>query len=181
MSDFRVASRYAKSFLELSIELKVLDESHASMQLIWDVCKENPKFVRLLINPIIRYDYKLRIIRRIFEDKVNELSSRFMELLCKKGREGILPEIAKVFLERYNDYKGIVIAEVESAAPLTDDLRKAFRTMVGHDKNEVILEEQVREELIGGFILTIGDRQLDNSLSTKLNKLRREFKGKKVL
>ncbi len=176
MSDFRVASRYAKSFLELSIDLKELEQSHQSMLLIRRVCDENRNFVRLLTNPVIRYDYKLRVIRRIFKGRVNELSSRFMELLCRKGRENILPEIAKVFLEKYNQYKGIVIAEVESAAPLSEDLRKAFRDIVGKDKNEVVLEEHITKELIGGFILKVGDKQLDNSLRTKLKKLEREFK-----
>ncbi len=176
MSDFRVASRYAKSFLELSIELKELEKSHKSMLLIRKVCDENRNFVRLLTNPVVRYDYKLRVIRRIFKDKINELSFRFMELLCRKGRENILPEIAKVFLEKYNEYKGIVIAEVDSAAPLSDDLRTAFREMVGKDKKEVVLEERIKEELIGGFILKIGDKQLDNSISTQLKKLEREFK-----
>lgn len=175
MSDFRVASRYAKSFMELSIELKQLEQSHTSMQLIREVCKKNSNFVRLLNNPVIRYDYKLKIINRIFKDKVNELSSRFMHLLCKKGRESILPEITKVFLDQYNQYKGIVIAEVESAVPLTDDIKVALKSMVGKNKNEVILEEEVNEDIIGGFILKIGDQQLDNSLSTKLKKLKREF------
>lgn len=175
MSDYRVASRYAKSFMELSIELKELEQSHASMQLIRKVCKENSNFVRLLNNPVIRYDYKLRIINRIFKDNVNELSSRFMSLLCKKGRESILPEITKVFLDQYNQHKGIIIAEVESAVPLTDDIKVALKSLVGKNKNTVILEEEVNEDIIGGYILKIGDRQLDNSLSTKLKKLKREF------
>lgn len=176
MSDFRVASRYAKSLLELSIDLDQLEESRSGMQLIRKVCDENRNFVHLLTNPVIRYDYKLKVIRRIFEGKVNELSSRFMELLCRKGRENLLPEIARVFLEKYNEYKGIVIVEVETAVPLSEDLKKSFKKVAGKDRKEVVLEERIRRELIGGFILKIGDKQLDNSLSTKLKQLEREFK-----
>jgi F-type H+-transporting ATPase subunit delta len=42
-------------------------------------------------------------------------------------------------------------------------------------KKEVELEEKVDKDLIGGFILNVGDRQIDASVKSKLKALKLKF------
>jgi len=176
MSEFRVAYRYAKSLLDLSAEKGILEEVHKDMRLFHQVVTENHDFRLLLRNPIINHDKKLSILMSLFSGKVNDLTQEFFKIICRKNREGFLPAVAKEFHLQYNASKGIADAQVTTTFPLTDDLRKQFTQIVGEvSGKEVELVEVVDEDLIGGFVLRIGDRQIDESLSSKLKQLKKEF------
>src|SRR5690606_1117347 len=101
---------------------------------------------------------------------------KFFEIISRKNRELILPLIAEEFHTLYNEYKGIVKAKVVTTFPLDEKLRAKFKAVVKERfGKEVELEESVDESLIGGYILTVGDRQIDESLNSKLKELKLEF------
>ena len=178
MSGYRVASRYAKSVFDLAIELKLVDKVYKDMLLIEQVCKENRPLVILLQNPIIRYDYKLNVLTRIFKKHVDELTLKFFNLICRKNRASILPDTSKAFILLYREYNGIVRADVTSAIPLNKDLLKEFESIVAKSTGKKVdLYDKVDEELIGGYVLQIGDNMVNNSLKHKLNKLRGKLKS----
>jgi F-type H+-transporting ATPase subunit delta len=129
----------------------------------------------MLKNPVIRYDFKLNVIRRIFTGKVDDMTQRFFELVCKKNRAEILPAVASVFLDLYNEAKGIVLAKITTAMAMSDDMRAQFEALLKGEGKEVRIEEEVDERIIGGFVLQIGDNQADNSISSKLKNLKREL------
>jgi len=179
MSDFRVASRYARSVFDLAIELKIVDKIYNDMLVIEQVCKSNRKFVTLLKNPIVRYDYKLSILHKIFEKHVDKLTLKFFDLICRKNRTSILPEVSKVFVMLFHDYKGIVRADITSAVELSTSIKKEFEGIVAKATNKKVeLATTVDESLLGGYVLRIGDNQIDESLKNKLNNLRRELKSR---
>jgi len=176
MSEFRVASRYARSVFDLSVELKLVDRIYNDMLLLEQVCKENHNLVTLLKNPIVRYDYKLRVLNKVFGKHVDKLTLKFFNLVCRKNRASILPEVSKVFVVLFLDYKGIVRADISSAVKLSAEIRKEFEgIVVKATGKKVELGTVVDESLLGGYILKVGDNQMDNSLKSKLNNLRREL------
>lgn len=173
MSEYRIASRYAKSLLELAVEKGKLEEVHNDMVMLSALAKENREFVLMLNSPIVSHGKKLEILKEVFEGKVNEMSISIFTILTKKHREGYLPLIAEEFHHRYNVYKGIAEATVTTTFPLDAKTRQEFEAVVKSISNkEVELTEVVDESLIGGFILKIGDRQIDDSLSSRLMALR---------
>ncbi len=179
MSDFRVASRYAKAVFDLAIELKNVDRAYTDMLIVEHVCDQNRKLVILLKNPIVRYDYKLRILNKIFEKHLDKLTLKFFNLICRKNRANILPEVSRVFVELYHEYKGIVRADVTTAMEISAIIKKDFENIIAKATGKKVeLESKVDESLIGGYILKLGDRQVDNSLKSKLNNLRRELKSR---
>ena len=179
MSDFRVASRYAKSLFDLAIELKNLDGIYNDMVLVGKVCDENRALVTTLKNPIVRYDFKLRVLQQVFGKHVNKATSTFFRLICKKNRAQILPACSEVFITLYHDYMGIVRSTVTSAVALSGSTQKDFQSIIAKaTKKKVELEANTDPALIGGYILRIGDLQVDDSIKTKLNELRRELKGR---
>jgi len=66
-----VASRYAKSLIDLAVETKQLEEVRNDMRLIAQVCKENREFVILLESPVVKTDKKMAIFKSIFEGKID--------------------------------------------------------------------------------------------------------------
>ncbi|UXP33770.1 ATP synthase F1 subunit delta [Reichenbachiella agarivorans] len=177
MSEFRIATRYAKSLLDLSVEKGLLEEITKDMQSFLEVCKSSRELVLMVKNPVITHGKKLSVLRLIFEGKVNALTLSFFEIITKKQREKYLVEIAKAFVTQYNEYKGIVESTITTVAPISAETRKDVAEIVKKITNkEVILTEVINPELIGGFVLKIGDRQIDDSISSKLRELKLKFK-----
>ncbi|HRK53753.1 MAG TPA: ATP synthase F1 subunit delta [Cyclobacteriaceae bacterium] len=178
MSDFRAASRYVRSLLGLAQEQGVLDEVHNDMQLINKTCNDNFELVSLLRSPIIKSDKKKAILYEIFEGRVHQLTLAIIDIITRKKREAILPSIAREFHNAYNDFKGIQKATITSAIALDTEIRKEIEDMVKKlsDKKTIELDEKVDSSLIGGFILNIGDKQVDASISSKLKALKLMFK-----
>lgn len=176
MSEYRIASRYAKSLLDLAVEKGQLEEVNKDMIMFSELVEENRELLLMLKSPIITHDKKLAILNTLFEGKVNDLTLSIFQILTKKHREGYLALIAEEFHHQYNASKGIEEATVTTTFPLDAAMRTEFENVVKSISNkEVELTEVVDESLIGGFILKIGDRQIDDSVNSKLKALRVEF------
>ena len=177
MSEFRVASRYAKSLLDLAVEKGILSAVHADMNVFLEIEQISPDFVSLIKSPILGSTKKLSVINALFGSKTSELTRSFFKLVSSKGRESYLPSIAREFHKQYNLHQGIQQAEVTTTFPIDDALRAQFKSIVKEitGKEKVELLEKTNENLIGGFVLKIDDKQLDESLSGQLRKLRLDF------
>lgn len=181
MSVFTVASRYAKSLIDLSIERNNLDVIKTDMEQFLGVLKENPELCAVLRNPIMKLDKKRNILAAIFKDKIDPAISSFFNILINKGRAGILEDIAKEFLREYNEVKGIVKAKVTSASALTEEHLAELKSIISKEINaDVILTNVVNPSIIGGFVINVGDKQIDASIAGKLNKLEKYFTSQGV-
>jgi F-type H+-transporting ATPase subunit delta len=173
-----VASRYAKSLLGLAIESKTLEEVRKDMLLIKDVCTNNRDFVLLLESPVIKTDKKLAVFSALFDGKVSKMTSTFLTLIANKRREGYIDDIAMAFDDQYKIYKNITTVKVQSAVALDAKLRTQVIDIVKQTvSGEIELIEEVDAALIGGFVLTINDKQVDQSVKRKLNDLKKTFSG----
>ncbi len=177
MADFRVASRYVKSLLGLAVERGAVEAVHEDMVLFSKICAENRNFVVMLRSPVIRHENKRAILEKIFSGKVNELTMSIINILTRKNREPLLPAIASEFHNAYNEFKGIGKALITTTIPMDKELRDSVEKIVKELSNKkfVELEEKVDKELIGGFILNVGDRQIDASIKSKLKALSLKF------
>lgn len=177
MADHRAVSRYVKSLLDLAIDQKVLDNVHKDMILFSKVYTENRTFSLVLRSPIIPHDKKREILAAIFKGKVNKLTLAFFDIITRKNREPLLGAIAKEFHNAYNEHKGILKASVTTAFPLDAKMRSEFDSLVKKHstKKEVELVETVDPDMIGGFVLNVGDRQIDASVRNKLKALKVKF------
>lgn len=177
MSVTRVASRYAKSFLELALEKGILEDVHQDMQQFLDVVKSNRDFALLLKSPIVKSETKAKVLKAIFSKVSSKLTLSFYDIISRKKREGILPDIAKEFHNQYNQYKGIQVAELTTTFKVDAEMKKKFADIVKEisGKSKVELVEKMDKNIIGGFVLKVNDRLLDDSLSGKLRTLRLQF------
>jgi len=178
MSEIKVASRYAKSILDLAIEKNKIEEVNNDIKLFYSTLKGSPELKAVLSNPIIPIKDKVNIVASIFGNKIQDITLAFFNIMLKKGRGGFLFESSKQFFAQYNLLKGIVIAKVESATEMNSAQLKEVEEMVAKALNsKIILETKVNADLIGGFVLTVGDKQFDTSISRKLTKLKKELQS----
>lgn len=181
MSEIKVASRYAKSLIDLALEQKALEEIKGDMQLFVNTLRANSELQAVVKNPIIPLGKKNAILKAIFGDKIHTVTAAFLKIVVDKGRAEIIYGTAKEFLNQYNQYKNIVTAKVVSAVALNDKARAEIISKVkAVTGGEVILKETVDADLIGGFILTVGDKQFDSSIASSLSRVRKEFTQKVI-
>lgn len=179
MPNPRLAFRYAKSVLDLAIEKGKLEQVYADMELLQQICKGNPDFVNLLKSPVVKSDTKKKIVEAVTNGKISEITAAFNALLISKGRESNLPEITTAFISQYKEHKDIHPVKLTTAVPLTDEVRRVIADQVrkasGYDNIE--LEEKVDQDIIGGFVLQVGDKLVDASIAYDLKTIARQFEN----
>ncbi|MGB3948076.1 MAG: ATP synthase F1 subunit delta [Bacteroidia bacterium] len=176
MEGTRVAARYAKSFIDLTQQQGVLEAAYTDMKCIAEVCESNREFVSFLKSPIIKTDKKQSVLTQAFAGKLNKVTEAYLQLIAAKKREMYLPEIATEFVNQYKTKKNILTAVITTAYGIDDVVRKQVIDIVkGNGSNEVVLEEKINKDIIGGFIVRVGDKQVDASILNKLNNLKRSF------
>ena len=177
MHETRVARPYAKSLLELAEEKGKLEEVNNDMSLFVDVAKANIQFQAMLKNPIINHDKKQAVLDTIFKGRVSDMTLAMFKIITRKNREAFLYDIAKEFRNQYKTFKGIATAEVTTSYPLSQDQKNIFIDMVAKKEGKKVeLLEKVDESIIGGFVLKVGDTQVDESIKSKLHRLKSNFK-----
>jgi F-type H+-transporting ATPase subunit delta len=177
MKETRVASRYAKSLIGLAQDHGKLDMVHEDMALIRKTVDENRELGLLLDSPIVKSDKKQVILHKIFSGKIGEMSLKFIDILVRKHREHLIDDVAEEVEQQYLLIKGVVQAKVISAIPITGDEREEVLRVVREldGRSEVQLTELIDKSIIGGFVITVGDKQLDYSVIGRLEKYRQEF------
>jgi F-type H+-transporting ATPase subunit delta len=173
----RLATRYAKSLLDLAIERGQLDTVYKDMQYLQSVCKANREFVVVLKSPVIAPDKKEAILKAVTRGHISELTDSFITLLLRKGREMNLPEIAHAFIEQYKVNKQIYTVQLTTAIPVSDEVKKEIVSKVKSqtNMNNIELTTTIDENIIGGFVLQIGDRLVDASIAYDLYAIKKQF------
>ncbi len=172
----RLARRYAKSLLELATETGKTEVVKKDMAFLAEAYKESRDLRVFLKSPVIEGSKKVAILKEVLRSQLDELTERFIKLMAKGGREGDLATIAQAYLDLYQKQNGIEAAVVTTAAPLTEAQRTSLISKLAETLGkEIVLEEKVNPELIGGMILRVDNREYNGSIATKLNLLRKDF------
>ena len=174
MGSYRIASRYAKSLIQLAQENGKLDEVINDIKSI-DRAFEGSRDLKLMFrSPIIPADKKQNIVDKLFKGKVNDILYRFMTLMISKGREKHFHEMVESFILQFNEIKNITPVTITSAIKLDAGLVQSILSSLKNKEKlgEIELTEVIDESIIGGFILTYGDKMIDSSVTRNLGGLR---------
>lgn len=177
MRNTRLATRYAHSLITLAEENGVVEEVLKDMQYIGELCDKSRDFILMLRSPIIKSDKKLAIMEAVFGDKISALTQSFIELLVKKKREFFLPEMAEAYQDQYNELNNIHVVKLTTAVSIDPKLVETIKQQVAKTLNQgtVEMEMNVDADIIGGFVLEIGDQQYDASVDKDLRDIKKQF------
>lgn len=175
MAGSRAAIRYAKALLSLATDQKKADVVNNDMMLIANTFADSAELSNMLNNAVIKSETKKEALLAIFPE-LNAISSGLFDVLISNKRMTILNDIAKQYSILFDDFNGKEIAKVTTAVPMTKELEtKVLAKVKALTNKEVTLENIVDESILGGFILRVGDKQYNASISNNLNNLKREF------
>lgn len=183
MTNPRVASRYAKSLLDLAVERGQLEPVYNDMIYLQQLTKQSREFLNLLRSPVIKSDTKLKAITSVTTGKISDLTTAFINLMVSKTREGALPETITAFVSQYKTLKGISTVKLTTATPVSEAVKAAIVAQMQKSENiqKLELQEIVDPSIIGGFVLQTGDKLIDASIAYDLKNISRQFENNDFL
>jgi F-type H+-transporting ATPase subunit delta len=169
-----ISTRYAKALFKVGIENKCLERLKADMELIKYTISENSIFRQVLDNPVIKPPEKRKVMSELLEKWVNTLTLNFINLIIRQRRETLLADVSRDFIDMYEKLKCIKRAHVVSSTSMDDPSKQQLQQQLKVlFKADVQLTAETNPDLIGGFILRVGDQQYDASLSSALKRMRK--------
>ena len=175
-----LSSRYAHSLLALAQEKGLTEEVQADLAELKKAYEESAELRSFLKSPVINVNTKKAAIEKAFGGKVSKLTLLFIEKLAEARREMFISEIAEAFNDAYKKIKGIVTAQVVTAAPMNEKIRAEVTRIIKNNKefinaSAIEIEERVDKNIVGGIIINVGDKQVDASFSRKINEFKMAF------
>ncbi len=179
MQHTRVASRYAKSLLDLAVERGQLEQVYNDMLYLQQLNRKSKEFLNLLRSPVVKADAKIKAINAVTAGKISDLTVAFTTLLINKAREADLPEVITSFIQQYKQKKDINIVKLTTAVPVSDEVKKQLVEQVkkASSLENIELETTVDPSIIGGFVLQSGDKLIDASVAYDLKQVARQFEN----
>lgn len=178
MQNPRLAGRYAKSLIDLALEKNALEEVYNDMLSLQNVFRTNRQFVTIMRSPVIMPDKKLDIFKAVAQaGSISQFTSLFFQLLVRKSREASFPEIVNAFIEQYKQHKNIQTVKLTTARPVSEEVKQEIirRVQSQSPLKNIELKTEVKEDLIGGFVLEMGDTLVDASIAYDLKAIKKQF------
>jgi F-type H+-transporting ATPase subunit delta len=170
-----IARTYAQSLLDLAEEQGVTDEVADELGQLVELLDQEA-VSQLLTSPAITVDDRAASLERVFKGQVSDLTYRFLQVLNEKRRIDHLRAIAWALEALLKKKRGEVDVLVYAAQPLSDEqLRDVRQRLASSLQATVHLATRVDESMIGGLKLRIGDKLIDGSVATQLQKLKRRL------
>ncbi len=172
-----ISKTYGDALFELALEENKIDEYVEEVGAMALIFKENPELSKLLDHPKISKEEKIQVIGSVFDGRISRELLGLINMIVEKGRQGAMDEIFEYFVDRVKEYKNIGVASVVSAIELSDQQKAQVEKRLLETTKYVQFEidYEVDKDLIGGMVIRIGDRVVDNSIRTRIYELTKDL------
>ncbi|SEH33240.1 ATP synthase F1 subunit delta [Chryseobacterium culicis] len=172
----KVAKRYAQGLLDFTNESGQTATVFSEMKDVVKIMKESADLNKFFMTPYIDSKKKIEVANEIFKG-LSVSSQNLIRLVIKHGRENQLKNIAQEFINKVEDLSGVQRVTLTTATSLSkENIDQILRStnLVNADSN-FDLKVIVKPEILGGYVLRVGDQQVDASVKTKLNQVKKDF------
>jgi F-type H+-transporting ATPase subunit delta len=181
MRETRVALRYAHALFLVAKSRNNIDIIASELSQLRSFVEKDKRFIAFLEAPQILVDHKIALIKSLFTARLSPPLLWFLFLLIEKHRIEFLGEIAREFEKFVEDFRGLIKAHVTTAIPIDNDfkmrLKAKLETMTG---KEIEVIHRIDRQIIGGVIVRLNFKIIDNSIRNKLEVLRHDLLSIKV-
>lgn len=168
-----VSTTYGEALFDLALEEKTLDLVTDEVKVLTEVLASNDELTKLLNHPKISKQEKINVIENVFKGRFSDTIVGFLVLIMEKGRYEEIDSIFEYYLGRVREYKNIGLAYVTSAVALSKEQQdKIEQKLIATTKyKQFDMNYIVDKSIIGGIIVRIGDRVVDNSIKNQLKNM----------
>ena len=172
-----VSKVYGDALFSLAVEEDQVDELWKEASIINEAIKGNPEFLPILCHPEMSMNKKFSLLQDVFQQELSQNMMGLLNVLLKKGRIGEILPVLDYFIEQVMAYKKIGEVKVRTPMPLSKEQKEKIenKLLVVSEYETVNVDYQIDERLLGGMVIRIGDRVLDNSIRSKLDAMSRQL------
>ena len=173
------ADRYAAALYAQADDTSSLDEVVAQMEALGRLVDESPDFRRLLSDPTLDANQaRQAALAALASQGIGKLVQNFVGVVATNRRLAGLRAMVSAFAALVAQKRGVVVAHVASAHPLSDVQREQLRArLIEAGYGQVRIDESVDPSLLGGLVVRVGARLYDTSLKSRLQRLQYAMKG----
>ncbi len=176
MIEGSLARRYTRALFQLACDGSQEDAVGVEVEQFFSDYSKSA-LQQVLTNPSFAVDTRKQILNQVAQSqKLSSLTVRFLSLLLERDRLGHLTGIVNCYRRLLNEARGRVDAKVVSAAALepalVERVRGQLRSISG---KEVILQQVVDPELLGGLQVELEGKIYDGSVRTQLAKMKQRI------
>jgi len=168
-----ITTPYAEAFLQVAESRNEVDEVIDQSKSILDLWNSSPEFRHAMGSPVLEVESKKSALEKLFSKDLSPSFLNLLKLLADRNRIGLLDSVLERVLELFREQRNIALATITSASELNEDqqaeLLKKVQVLAGTDNLELNLK--VDPDLIGGFIVNVGSKVIDASLSGQVRRL----------
>ncbi len=174
-----LAGRYAAALYALADDQRELDAAVDQMDGLGRLIDESPMLRRLLASPLIDVAQARDAAQAAMQQQgFGKTVQDFVGVVANNRRLSMLRAIVTAFAALVAQKRGVVVAGVSTAHPLTDVQREQLRArLIEAGYGAVNIQETVDPSLLGGLVVRIGARLYDTSLKSRLQRLQYAMKG----
>lgn len=170
------AREYGNALFELATEEGIAQEMEQQLQMLVACFREQPEYIALLDARNIEIEKRKALLDEAFSGRVHAYLLNYLKLLTERGAMRLFTECADFFRIRYNEAYGIAEAQVTSASELDEAQQAALKAKLEEiSGKQVVLHLNVDSQLIGGLRVDLEGRRYDNSIRTRLDRMRRSL------
>jgi F-type H+-transporting ATPase subunit O len=171
---FGVEGRYASALYSAASKQKQLDQVEKDLKDIHGTLKKKGQLNDLLLNPSINRNEKRDIVAKAMgSTKASKLTGNLLALLAENGKLSKLEAIAASYFTIMSAHCGELECEVTTAKPLDAPMQQELQTVLKSfvkSGQSIILKAKVDPSILGGMIVSIGDKYVDMSTASKIKK-----------
>jgi F-type H+-transporting ATPase subunit delta len=176
MSDTIAAGRYTRALFELAEKEGHLAEVDAGLHALAKILAAQPKVLRLVENPTLTGQEKCALVLKATAGEKIKLLERFLDVLVEKKRFSLLPDIQKIFHDRFEKKKGIQEVEMLSAVPFSSEALGKFKAVLTKKlRSEIRLIPKTDRGILGGFVLRFAGKEIDCSFRNRLYEIQQKL------
>ncbi|XP_074852599.1 ATP synthase peripheral stalk subunit OSCP, mitochondrial isoform X2 [Carettochelys insculpta] len=176
---YGMEGRYATALYSAASKQKKLDQIEKELSRVSTLLKD-PKLSSVVLNPHVKSVIKEKTVNdALVKEKLSPITINFMKLLAENGRLQQTPGVISAFGKIMSAYRGEVLCSVTTANPLDQASLTELKTALSGflAKGEILkLETKTDSSILGGMIVSIGDKYVDMSTKSKIQKLTRIMK-----
>ncbi|MGN1134417.1 MAG: ATP synthase F1 subunit delta [Oscillospiraceae bacterium] len=167
---------YAEALFELCREENCLEDTFGELSLLNDIFNSNEDFIRLLSSPLLGEDEKSEVLSNVFNGEISKLTFNFLCVLSAKKRMSYFPGIYHEFKGMYLDETGILEVNITTASQISDNIKeKLIQKLEKVTGKKIFLNEKIDKSLLGGIKVQYGDKEIDSSVKSKLDELKKQI------
>lgn len=171
---FGIEGRYATALYSAASKEKQLDQVEKDLKEIQALIKKKGKFLDFLLNPSLQRTEKSKLLgSALASTKASKLTGNLVGLLAENGRLNKLDGIVNSYGTIMAAHRGEIECQVTTAKPLDAALQKeldaALQAFVKPGQS-IKVTSTVDPTIIGGMIVSIGDKYVDMSTASKVKK-----------